>query len=124
MPDLFKLRKPLTFPPDQQEFVQSVQADCYFHALQISNILRGIAEHGPRLFSDSLLPFFVYESSRVMLYYIVQLLNPSRSDAKAKVKEAIKAVESNNSVMRIMSPMFPVAETLVSIKVLLEEEFY
>ena len=122
MPDLFKLRQPLTFPPDQREFVQSVQADSYYHALQISNILGEVAEHGARLFADSLLPLFVYESSRVMLYYVARLLDPNRFDAPAKVREALKAVESNHNVMRIMALVFPVAETLVRMNATLLEE--
>ncbi|KAG6000381.1 hypothetical protein E4U21_005544 [Claviceps maximensis] len=112
MPDLFKLPKPLIFPPEHQDFLQREQAKCYFHARQIADILADTAEHGSQLLSDSLLPFFVYDSSRVMLYYVVLLQDPNRPDAEAKMRDAVKAVESNNRVLRMMSALFPIAQSL------------
>ncbi|GJN78162.1 hypothetical protein PLIIFM63780_001655 [Purpureocillium lilacinum] len=112
MPDLFKLDKPFVFPPEHQEFLQTMQANCYYHAAQIAEILAEAAEHGARLLSDSLLPFFIYDSSRVMLYYVARLLDPSRPDAENKMREAIRAVESNNRVLRLMSTLFPIAQSL------------
>lgn len=113
MPDLFKLSKPLAVPPEHVEFFQSAQENCYYHAHQIADILAEAADHGARLLSDSLLPYFVYDSSRVMLYYVARLLDPNREDARDKVREAINAVESNNSVLQLMSPLFPIAKSLV-----------
>jgi hypothetical protein len=114
MPDLFKLPKPFTFPPEHQEFLQTAQANAYYHAQQIADILAEAAEHGSRLLSDSLLPFFVYDSSRVMLYYVARLLDPNRPDAEVKLRDAVKAVESNNRILRMMATLFPVAHSLVS----------
>lgn len=115
MPDLFKQEKRfVVFPQEHREFIKVVQAEAYFHASQISTILAEAVEHGPRLLSDALLPFFVYDSSRVMLYYVSQLLDPNRVDAIGKMKEAISTVESNRHILRVMSPLFPIAESLVS----------
>lgn len=114
MPDLFKLSKPLSVPPEHQEFFQAAQANCYHHAQQIADILAEAADHGARLLSDSLLPYFVYDSSRVMLYYVARLLDPNRIDAQDKVRDAINAVESNNRVLRMMVALFPIAQSLVS----------
>ncbi|KAG8407564.1 hypothetical protein J3458_020316 [Metarhizium acridum] len=112
MPDLFKLPKPFTFPPEHQEFLQTAQANAYYHAQQIADILAEAAEHGSRLLSDSLLPFFVYDSSRVMLYYVARLLDPNRPDAEVKLRDAVKAVESNNRILGMMSALFPIAQSL------------
>ncbi|KZZ93868.1 Transcription factor [Moelleriella libera RCEF 2490] len=112
MPDLFKLSEPFIFPPEHQEFLRAAQANCYYHAQQIADILAEAAEHGSRLLSDSLLPFFVYDSSRVMLYYVARLLDPNRPDAEAKMRDAVKAVESNNRVLRMMSTLFPITQSL------------
>ncbi|KAG6292080.1 hypothetical protein E4U46_000507 [Claviceps purpurea] len=112
MPDLFKLPKPLAFPPEHQDFLQTAQANCYYHAQQIADILAEAAEHGSRLLSDSLLPFFVYDSSRLMLYYVARLLDPNRPGAEAKMRDAVKAVGSNSRVLRMMSALFPVAQSL------------
>ncbi|KJZ74777.1 hypothetical protein HIM_05894 [Hirsutella minnesotensis 3608] len=112
MPDLFKLAKPFAFPPEHREFLQSAQANCYYHARRIADILSDAAEHGVRYLSDSLLPFFVYDSSRLMLYYVARLLDPKWTDAETKMRDAIKAVESNNRVLRLMSTLFPIAQSL------------
>ncbi|OAA38365.1 Transcription factor [Metarhizium rileyi] len=112
MPDLFKLPTPFTFPPEHQEFLQTARANAYHHAQQIADILAEAAEHGSRLLSDSLLPFFVYDSSRVMLYYVARLLDPNRPDAEAKLRDAVKAVESNNKILGMMSTLFPIAQSL------------
>ena len=114
MPDLFRLEKRfVVFPQEHQEFIKVVQAEAYFHAGKIASILAEAAEHGPRLLSDALLPFFIYDSSRVMLYYVSQLLDPQRPDAAPRMKEAVKAVESNRSILKVMAPLFPIAESLV-----------
>ncbi|KOS16907.1 putative transcriptional regulatory protein [Escovopsis weberi] len=114
MPDLFKLPKPLLVPPENYEFLKSAQADCYQHAQQIADIVAEAADHGAHLLSDSLLPYFVYDSSRVMLYYVARLLDPSRVDAQAKMDDAINAVESNRRVLQMMFSLFPIAQSLVS----------
>lgn len=115
MPDLFKLEQHIPFPPEHMEFIKVVQADSYFHAQKIAHILAEAAEHGPRLLSDALLPFFVYDSSRVMLYYVSKLLDPARVDSLTQMREAVKAVESNRRILSIMSTLFPIAESLVCI---------
>ncbi|EQK98579.1 N-terminal binuclear Zn cluster-containing/DNA binding domain-containing protein [Ophiocordyceps sinensis CO18] len=112
MPDLFKLAKPFVFPPEHREFLQTAQANCYYHARRITHILADAAEHGTRFLSDSLLPFFVYDSSRVMLYYVARLLDPNWTDAETKMKDAIRAVENNSRVLRLMSTLFPIAQSL------------
>ncbi|KAF7548014.1 hypothetical protein G7046_g8824 [Stylonectria norvegica] len=95
MPDLFKLRKPFYFPPNQQEFLQSLQADCFYHAQQIATILAEAVQHGMRFLADSLLPCFA-------------------PDAETLVQDAINAVESNTKILRTMSSLFPLAESLAT----------
>ncbi|KAJ4260658.1 hypothetical protein NW762_007402 [Fusarium torreyae] len=114
MPDLFKLIKPFYFPPNQQEFLQSLQADCFYHAQQIATILAEAVQHGARYLADSLLPCFAYDSSRVMLYYIARLLDLSRPDAETIVVDAINAVESNSKILRTMAALFPLADSLAT----------
>ncbi|KAF5000711.1 hypothetical protein FGRMN_1552 [Fusarium graminum] len=114
MPDLFKLIKPFYFPPNQEEFLQSLQADCFYHAQQIATILAEAVQHGARYLADSLLPCFAYDSSRVMLYYIARLLDLSRPDAETIVVDAINAVESNSKILRTMASLFPLADSLAT----------
>lgn len=114
MPELFRLHAAPIFPPEHAELLQALQADCYFHARQIARLVAEAAEHGSRLLSDSMLPFFLYDSSRVMLYYVARLLDPDRVDATERVKESIGAVEENARLLRIMAPLFPISESFVS----------
>ncbi|KAM0373600.1 hypothetical protein ACHAPY_008836 [Fusarium culmorum] len=114
MPELFKLIKPFYFPPNQEEFLQSLQADCFYHAQQIATILAEAVQHGARYLADSLLPCFAYDSSRVMLYYIARLLDLSRPDAETIVVDAINAVESNSKILRTMAALFPLADSLAT----------
>lgn len=105
----------VAFPPEHTELLQALQADCYFHALEVTRLLSEAADHGARLLSDSVLPFFVYDSSRVMLYYVARLLDPGRVDYHTKISEALRAVEVNAGLLRIMASLFPVSESLVSL---------
>ncbi|PFH55426.1 hypothetical protein XA68_18345 [Ophiocordyceps unilateralis] len=109
MPDLFKLA---SLPAEQRQALQAAQAGCYHHARRISDIVTDAAEHGVRFLSDSQLPFFLYHSSRVMLYYVARLLDPARPGAEAKMREAVEAVESNSRVLRLMAILFPMAQSL------------
>ncbi|KAH7308164.1 fungal-specific transcription factor domain-containing protein [Stachybotrys elegans] len=112
MPDLFKLRKPFIFPSEYMEFLLSMQAECYHHAHKIASILAEASQHGSRLLSDGLLPFFAYDSSRVILYYIARILDPNSSGAQKKIEDSIAAVESNNDLLREIAPLLPIAESL------------
>ncbi|RGP75822.1 nitrate assimilation regulatory nira [Fusarium longipes] len=90
MPELFKLIKPFYFPPNQEEFLQSLQADCFYHAQQIAKILAEAVRHGARYLADSL------------------------PDAETIVVDAINAVESNSKILRTMSALFPLADSLAT----------
>ncbi|KAG5918177.1 hypothetical protein E4U53_004111, partial [Claviceps sorghi] len=123
MPDLFKLSPsdppsdPLVLSgPEHRAFRRRAHADCFRHARHMADILADAAEHGrgPRLLSDSCLPFFAYDASRVMLYYAARLLDPAAPDAGAARADAVRAVESNCRVLRIMSALFPVALSLAA----------
>lgn len=114
MPELFCLNSAPIFPYEHRESLQALQAEAYFHARQIARLLAEAAEHGTRLLSDSVLPFFAYDSSRVMLYYVARVMDSGRVDAKERLNEAVEAVEGNRKLLRMMAPLFPVSETFVS----------
>jgi hypothetical protein len=52
-----------------------------------------------------------------MLYYIARLLDLHRPEAEEIVKDAIDAVESNGKILRAMSALFPLADSLVSLAI-------
>ncbi|KAG9253770.1 uncharacterized protein F5Z01DRAFT_674653 [Emericellopsis atlantica] len=114
LPELYGLPNSPTFPPEQNEAWQALQAESYFHARQIAHLLAEAAEHGPRLLSDAALPWFALESSRVMMYYVGRILPAGRVDVSERVKEAVEATEANVELLKIMGALFPVSTLYAS----------
>lgn len=112
LPDLFKNQEPFVFPPAQQSFVVHLQEMCFEHAQRMSVLVSTILQHGVKHFADSILPSFVYNSSRIMLYYIARLLDVSKPDAGTVIGRTIELVQHNNQALREMSLMYPLAESL------------
>jgi hypothetical protein len=112
LPDLYKNQDPFAFPPQQQDFVAHLQAVCFDHAQRISVIVSTILQHGVKHFADSILPSFVYNSSRIMLYYIARILDHTKPDAVAIINRTIELVQHNNQALREMTLMYPLADTL------------
>jgi hypothetical protein len=112
LPDLYKNQDPFAFPPQQQEFVLHLQSVCFDHAQRMSVLVSTILQHGVKHFADSILPSFVYNSSRIMLYYIARILDLSKPDAGTIISRTVELVQSNNKALREMTVMYPLAETL------------
>jgi hypothetical protein len=112
LPDLYKHQDPFAFPPQQQDFVAHLQLVCFDHAQQLSVLVSTILQHGVKHFADSILPSFVYNSSRIMLYYIARLLDLSKPDAGSIINRTVELVQQNNRALREMTVMYPLAETL------------
>ncbi|KAL5115332.1 hypothetical protein ACEQ8H_006777 [Pleosporales sp. CAS-2024a] len=112
LPDLYKNQDPFAFPPEQHIFVARLQSVCFDHAQQLSVLVSTILQHGVKHFADSILPSFVYNSSRIMLYYIARLLDISKPDAGTIINRTVELVQQNNRALREMTVMYPLAETL------------
>ncbi|KAH4059922.1 hypothetical protein HBI80_035590 [Parastagonospora nodorum] len=112
LPDLYKHQEPFVFPPEQRSFVDHLQSVCFDHAQQLSVLVSTILQHGVKHFADSILPSFVYNSSRIMLYYIARILDFSKPNASVTINRAIELVQQNNKALREMTLMYPLAETL------------
>jgi hypothetical protein len=67
---------------------------------------------GVKHFADSILPSFVYNSSRIMLYYIARILDVSKPDAGTVIGRTVELVQYNNQALREMALMYPLAESL------------
>ncbi|KAF1848771.1 uncharacterized protein K460DRAFT_280242 [Cucurbitaria berberidis CBS 394.84] len=112
LPDLFKNQEPFVFPPSQQSFVAHLQDVCFEHAQRMSVLVSTILQHGVKHFADSILPSFVYNSSRIMLYYIARLLDISKPGVSTLISRTVELVQQNNKALREMTLMYPLAETL------------
>lgn len=113
LPNLFKMREPFEFPPEQFEFMAILQTTCFENAQRVSVLTSTILQHGIKYLADPILPSFVYNSSRIMLYYIARILDRSKQDAETTTTRTLELVELNNRALRAMSQMYPLAEPLV-----------
>lgn len=112
-PALFKLRSAIDFPPEQSEFLQKLRGDLYNAARTLATIIGEAERHGPHILSDTWLPTITYDSSRIMLYYLTQLIDPREQDSKELVVQTIPYLESNIRALKAMQPLNAVSERLV-----------
>ncbi|KAF2440104.1 hypothetical protein P171DRAFT_457819 [Karstenula rhodostoma CBS 690.94] len=112
LPNLFKMREPFEFPPEQFGFMAKLQTTCFENAQRVSVLTSTILKHGVKYLADPILPSFVYNSSRIMLYYIARILDRSKQDAEPTTARTLELVELNNRALRAMSQMYPLAEPL------------
>ncbi|CAK7224854.1 hypothetical protein SBRCBS47491_005696 [Sporothrix bragantina] len=113
MPELFSLRHAFRFPPDQNAFLHSLQTRSFQNACRMAAVLEQTAAQGARHLADSMMPMFAYNSSRVMLYYLVRLHDPARADTKTTVDETLQRVQSNNGVLHLTAAMMPLSDPLM-----------
>ncbi|CAK7233699.1 hypothetical protein SEUCBS140593_008688 [Sporothrix eucalyptigena] len=113
MPELFSLRHAFRFPPDQMSFLHTLQHASFQNACRMAAVLEKTAAHGSRHLADSMTPMFAYNSSRVLLYYLVRLHDPFRGDTPTTVDETLARVQSNNRVLQCASAMMPLSEPLL-----------
>ena len=112
LPDLFKNQEPFVFPQTQRSFVAHLQDMCFEHAQRMSVLVSTILQHGVKHFADSILPSFVYNSSRIMLYYIARLLDISKPGVSTLITRTVELVQQNNKALREMTLLYPLAESL------------
>ncbi|CAK7228896.1 hypothetical protein SCUCBS95973_007036 [Sporothrix curviconia] len=113
MPELFSLRHAFRFPPEQNSFLHSLQTRSFQNACRMAVVLEQTAAQGARHLADSMMPMFAYNSSRVMLYYLVRLHDPARADTKSTVDETLQRVQSNNGVLHLTAAMMPLSDPLL-----------
>ncbi|KAL3470370.1 fungal-specific transcription factor domain-containing protein [Aspergillus californicus] len=111
-PALFKLRSAIEFPRDQDVFLHKMQWDLYQAAKSLATIISEAERHGPHILSDTWLPTVTYDSSRIMLYYLTQLIDPREQKSKYLVVETIPFLKSNIRALKSMQPLNAVAERL------------
>ncbi|CAI6309392.1 unnamed protein product [Periconia digitata] len=112
LPDLFKIRQPFVFPPEQCQLMAHMQFICYDNARQISTLVTTVLKHGVKYLADAIVPSLVYNSSRIMLYYIAHAVDPTKPESMAIFDETIEFVQNNNMALQAMSQMYPIAEPL------------
>lgn len=112
LPDLYRNQQPYEFPPEQHAFMSRLQMICFEHAQFMSVLVATVLQHGIKHFADPILPSFVYNSNRIMLYHIARILDQSKPDSRTVISRTVELVQQNNKALREMSMMYPLAEPL------------
>ncbi len=116
MPELFSLHHAFRFPPEQAPLLHALQARSFRVACDMAAVFSKTieaAQGSARWLADAMTPMFAYNSSRVMLYYLVRLHDPARPDTKALVDETVRNVRSNNRALQLSSATMPIATPLL-----------
>ena len=115
MPKLFRLRSPIRFPPEQHAFLQNVQDRCFNHAKAVANVFAEVEAHHAWTLADQWLPTVAYDSSRVMVYYITQIVGLRAENSQDIWKETALHLQANLRAQRSMIPMYSMSQPLVSV---------
>lgn len=113
-PALYKLRAAFEFPPEQHEFLRHLQQVLFDAARALASIIGQTARHGPRMLADSWLPTIVYDSCRIMIYHLTQVLDPELESTKRLTLSAIPLLRNNIGALKLMGSLNAIANTLVS----------
>lgn len=112
-PHLYKVRAAFDFPPEQSAFLHSVQWTLFEHARGIAKIIEETGRHETKALADSWLPSIIYDSCRIMVYYLTQLIDPSDANNKPLTSETVPLLELNVKALKAMQALHAVAEPLV-----------
>jgi hypothetical protein len=113
MQDLFQIRHPIIFPPEQADFQRRVQDRCAEHATAIGLIFQEALRHGPEGLADTWLPVIAHDSTRVMVHYVTRQLGTSKDRQSFIIPHFTNCIERNIAALKKMVPMFQLAKPLV-----------
>lgn len=117
MPTLFRIQKDITFPPEQQEFLDHCRKVCFSNAHHVSNIISEALRHGLKILADTWFCIIAHDSTKVMLYYLK--LNKGsivRLDT-TEVNATVSLVHQNLESLLQMRSMVATAEHCVCISI-------
>lgn len=108
MPAIFRIRKNIEFPPDQQGFLKHCRRFCYENACEVSNVLSEALRHGIKVLADTWLCIIAHDSTKVMLHYMKQ-----NEMAQGEVSDTKALIQRNLDGLIQMRPMVATAEYCV-----------
>jgi hypothetical protein len=111
-PGLYRLRSAFQFPPERQSFLAHVRYTLFGHARSLATIMAEALRHGPHAIADSWLPTVLYDSCKIMLFYLTQLIDPALETSKQLMAETIPHVRKNVKALKIMRSMYASASPL------------
>ncbi|KAJ5243522.1 uncharacterized protein N7469_001849, partial [Penicillium citrinum] len=113
-PALYKLRAAFDFPPEQQGFLKELQQVLFDAARSLATIIDETGRHGCRMLADSWLPTITYDSCRIMVYHLTQILDPGDQTTKRIMNETLPLLRSNIHCLSLMGSLNAIAASLCS----------
>ncbi|KAJ5683574.1 hypothetical protein N7462_006739 [Penicillium macrosclerotiorum] len=111
-PALYKLRAAFDFPPEQRGFLRHLQQVLFDAARTLATIVGETANHGSRMLADSWLPTITYDSCRIMVYHLTQILDPRTEDTKRLTVETLPLLHRNINCLRLMGSLSVISNSL------------
>lgn len=111
-PSLYRLRSAFEFPPERQSFLAHVRYTLFGHARSLATIMAEALRHGPHAIADSWLPTVLYDSCKIMLFYLTQLIDTTLETSKQLLADTIPLVQKNVEALKIMRSMYASASPL------------
>ncbi|KAJ6078605.1 hypothetical protein N7467_008358 [Penicillium canescens] len=102
----------LRLPPEQHEFLKHLQQVLFDAARALATIVGQTAHHGPRMLADSWLPTITYDSCRIIVYHLTQILDPREESTKSLILTTIPLLRSNIAALKSMGSLNAIANTL------------
>ena len=112
-PALYKLRAAFDFPPEQHDFLRHLQEVLFDAARALATIIGETAHHGTRMLADSWLPTITYDSCRIMVYHLTQILDPRAEETTLITMDTLALLKSNINALRLMGSLNMIANSLV-----------
>jgi hypothetical protein len=110
MPRLFKARTPISFPTDQYDFFLHCQQTCFEFAKNVAVVISEAVRHGPGALADSWLWVITYDSIRIMLYYLTQVVRNRGEQGGPLMSEATPLFQTSLKALKMMIPLFTTAQ--------------
>jgi len=115
MRELFKIREPILFPPEQDEFLRQVQDACFDNGMAVSDVLQESLKHGTGSLADTWLCVVAHDAARVLVYYLSNKMGSTARHNDDTLRSRVTlALWANMQALQRMIPMFALARPLVS----------
>jgi hypothetical protein len=109
MPKLFRTNCP-TPPPEHYGFFLQCQHTCFEYAKNVAVVIAEAVKHGPGALADSWLWVITYDSIRIMLFYLTQVVKNRQDQGGKLMQEAIPLFQACIKALKMMTPLFTTAQ--------------
>lgn len=106
MQELFKLRQPLSFPAEQEECLQTVQATCFGSYLAVLSLLQEVLKHGTESLADTWPCVVAHDAVRVFIHYVTSILGSAGRYSDSDVTSGVQS--ASRVIIQALKRMIPV----------------